>query len=84
MNSLSRLFGKKRKEGNDYIDWSRVPRGYNWVALDGWCGWVFAHKKQPILDEYKSWISGDHRCVDSAIIGQLPDYRNSLRKRPSK
>lgn len=73
---------------DDYIDWSKVPEGYDWVAVDEpghhWSG-VWAGKSEPTLYESDNgWLMDCIEEVSCAIIGPLPPWRESLRKRPGK
>lgn len=82
------------KTTHDYIDWSKIPAGYDWVAVDG-PNWVTDNKvwaydcdinDSMIIRPSESWstASGDGKVVDvsGAIIGPLPPWRESLRRRP--
>ena len=79
---------------DDYIDWTKVPKGYKWIAVD-YClepPTVFAYKGKPRVysewcpeDTTEGWRDMDGTCYPigtSAIIGPLPPWRESLRKRP--
>ena len=79
----------------DYIDWSKVPDGYDWVAVDGplfdgtlgHTHVVGAFTVKPQCDP-DCWNSprdnrDDMVLPDNAIIGPLPPWRESLRRRPS-
>jgi len=75
---------------DDYIDWSKVPDGYDWVAVDDQpCGGLtaWAWNKKPKIkmgSMYKDWQNGGSlNLVDDAIIGPLPPWRESLRHRPT-
>lgn len=80
---------------DDYIDWRKVSDGYDWIAMDAdgticqfagaapVCGasmeggrdmW-YVHK------DGKVWRENDI-LPTSAIIGPLPPWRESLRRRP--
>jgi hypothetical protein len=77
---------------NEYVDWVKVPKGYDWVARDGWSGSVYAYKHEPkplqsgkegwrdyeLYPETGAWL----RVSDDAIIAPLPPWRESLRRRP--
>jgi hypothetical protein len=80
----------------DYIDWSKVPEGYDWVAVDSpeWTGKLCCYLHEPSYDRHcnnMAWLHplDDQRLEDpwrslpqSAIIGPLPPWRESLRRRP--
>jgi hypothetical protein len=92
MNFFARIFGKKRAVVQDeYIDWSKVPESYNWVACanDEWTtGLVKLFVDKPTIlmgSMYECWLNADGYADEyNAIIGPLPAWRDSLRKRPSK
>jgi hypothetical protein len=79
----------------DYIDWSKIPVGYDYVAVDGpkWITdtkvWAYKPDKNIsiVFDKSQSWgPENDQGIVISAtnaVIGELPPWRESLRKRPS-
>lgn len=84
-----------RKRGrDDYIDWGKVPEGWDWVYVGPpeENGKVFmADSPQEIRmgGAYESWmkkdgIGGWDKIPKSAIIGPLPPWRESLRHRPGK
>lgn len=89
----------KAKAGQ-YIDWSKVPEGYDWVAVSGFPlgERVAMYPKGDLLPPkpfdnggLRGWIRGsteDHNmaidCPRNAIIGPLPPWRESLRHRPGK
>ncbi len=71
------------------IDWSEIPKGYNWVAQD-WDGSVFAYISSPRALS-RCW---SNRC-DAVVIslgtvvislgnGANPDWRNTKTRRPTK
>lgn len=71
--------------GWNYINWAKIPEGYDWVGNDGQDG-TFAHREKPIpypnglIGWYSSsWINIRDR---DAIIAPLPPWRESLRRRP--
>ena len=73
----------------EYIDWSKVPEGYDWVCLDGYNDGQWMCKYKPhIYQKVKSpgWMTGyllDFKALPlDAIIGPLPPWRESLRRRP--
>ena len=70
---------------DDYIDWSKVPDGFDWVAHDYDSGLIDMYTSKPEM-RVASWSNGkDYIFVpDLASIGPLPPWRESLRKRPGK
>lgn len=72
----------------DYVDWSKVPDGYDWVANDG--DFVLAWDRKPKPYEpayYPGWTVGGGGywpLKNDAITGPLPPWRDSLRHRPGK
>lgn len=79
----------KGEEVKDYVDWKKVPKGYDWVAVEEMpMRWVhvFAYPVKPIArmgSMYESFQGGpDWEQVDDAIIGPLPQWRESLICRP--
>jgi len=86
---------KKSAATDDYIDWSKVPEWAQWVAHheDGET-WAYPDDgAPPEMSEKSGWFlrprdnpSSLHsaiRIYDDAIIGPLPPWRESLRKRPT-
>ena len=89
---------------DDYIDWSKVPKGYDWAAVDNptetkrmlklFEGWpnnkgVGIYSEEPYIVRNTFWAStrgnpDDKLAPNAAIIGPLPPWRKSLRKRPGK
>lgn len=72
---------------NDYIDWSKVPERFNWVAVDEsghpWsCIWFSREEPQIYKDDTGWYQSVPVEVPADAIIGPLPPWRESLRKRP--
>lgn len=85
------------EQKDDYIDWSKVPEGYDWVAVDrnesitdGVWAYNNDNKNIKMIIKDGCWMPKDDRCevfrVDEsdAIIGQLPPWRESLRRRTVK
>lgn len=77
----------KPKDDRCYVNWDKVPHGYDWVAVDG-DGRVCAYNTKPD-GEYCDcmWCVGapGDFCIDikrDAIIGSLPPWRDSLIHRP--
>ena len=79
---------------DDYIDWSKVPKGFDWVAIDppnGACPnvvWAYYDINGPKFTN-AGWRAPENttftpprEICSSAIIGPLPPWRESLRKRP--
>lgn len=80
---------------DDYIDWSKVPKGFDWVAIDppnGACPnvvWAYYDINGPKFTN-AGWRAPENttftpprEVCSSAIIGPLPPWRESLRKRPA-
>lgn len=74
----------------DYVDWSKVPIGFNWIAVDG-DGEIGGYDVNPILGD-TMWIVGRggsywrrsyNVLPDDVRIGPLPPWRDSLRHRPN-
>lgn len=61
------------------IDWSKIDKKYNWVAIDEDSG-VYPYGEKPILQhgQWESDING--RRIGNAL-GKI-DYKNSLQQRP--
>ena len=79
----------------DYIDWSKVPKGYDWVARDPWDeeadnDIVRAYRNKPSMTPHPlggSWDDGNGWLTYCAhqelgLKSPLPDWRESLRRRP--
>lgn len=63
----------------DWLDWEKVPAGYDWVAADG-NGIIYAYVNAPASRNFR-WESSEFRQIPQ----QLPlglDWRQSLRRRP--
>jgi len=77
------------EQKDDYIDWSKIPDGYDWVAVQP-SGSKICFEYEPYLNDEKDWFieptpGGALSFVyNDAIIGPLPPWRESLRKRPGK
>lgn len=78
---------KVTRDKRCYVNWSEVPHGYDWVAVDG-DGRVCAYNTKPD-GEYCDcmWCVGapGDFCIDikrDAIIDSLPPWRDSLIHRP--
>lgn len=73
---------------DDYVDWSKVPCGFDWVANDG--DYALAWNEKPTQYDhgmFPGWTIGGggySLLRKDAIIGPLPDWRDSLRHRPGK
>ena len=77
----------------DYIDWSKIPNKFDFVAADE-DGKVYGFHFAPHLHYWGlpkwsadgkagDWCDAHEDIVNDAIIGPLPTWRESLRKRPS-
>ena len=86
------------KQKDDYLDWSRIPRAFSYVAIDAvdtghWkAGQPIAYQREPTFSGGR-WLrtAMDMMFMKSdtpayvptaAIIGKLPEPAASLRKRP--
>ena len=74
----------------DYIDWSKVPEEYNYVGINMHSGavWMSGSEMHHEDDGYLYASNGaEPKCFNylpyDAIIGPLPPWRESLRKRPA-
>ena len=82
-----------------YVDWGKIPEGYDWVAVDsGVNAGVRTVSEGPIVGMYTAepticfnscWNSPDGNWDDrwvapNVVIGPLPPWRESLRQRPKK
>ena len=74
----------------DYIDWSKVPEEYNYVGINMHSDsvWMSGSEMHHEDDGYLYASNGaEPKCFNylpyDAIIGPLPTWRESLRKRPS-
>lgn len=77
---------------DDYIDWSKVPDRFRWVAVEE-SGQVFCWETKPtniqkdMITGLGGWNTGRSFVgpnVNTATTGPLPPWRESLRKRPGK
>jgi hypothetical protein len=77
--------------GEDYIDWSKVPEGYDWVAIDSAHslgeGRPWGYSQEPKINDSNRWYLKGRpplccEITKDMIIGSLPDWRDSLRRRP--
>lgn len=77
---------------DDYIDWSKIPKGPKWSTIDS-DGTIWAWYGKPVISNNSDNIMGwwydpnaslpiGSRLSLDAIIGPLPPWRESLRKRP--
>lgn len=78
----------KKSSRDDYIDWAKVPKWYVYGTVGGIYGGLQFWKDKPIMLENR-WTSDIEVFMDAyelgcpdAIIGPLPPWRESLRKRP--
>lgn len=90
--AFARIFKEQQKE---YVEWSKIPIRYTWVALDNHLpsdAHLFMFEKQPYIDDSLGddadcWLWQDGSNYESvpidAIIGKMPPWRESLRRRPS-
>jgi len=76
-------------EPKSYVDWNKIPKGYNWVAIDKSRGhpWAYRETGEKIIKKNVSWghVSGFGGVEDvgmDAIIGPLPPWDKSLIHRP--
>lgn len=93
---------RKRNEAmkDDYLDWSRIPREFSFVAIDGastgpWPAFSpIAYQREPKFDGMRwvrEWKEDVKMAKDipslvdgAAIIGPLPIPEKSLRVRPAR
>lgn len=95
LGMLAVIVGGRRKNiscTDDYLDWSKIPEGRDWVAIDGeqvWSGsLVRCYTMEPRISSVGEYYIDDSAeedipVPDNAIIGPLPPWRESLRRRPS-
>jgi hypothetical protein len=84
------LIEANSKQQDDYIDWSKVHVEFVFCTVGGQCGEIQLWRNNPVL-LLDRWTSSseifqmieEEDCLD-AIIGPLPPWRDSLRKRPEK
>jgi len=70
---------------DDYIDWSKVPDRFDWVAVEeNGCLFPWETEPQIVPGGWNTGLSAVGRLVNDASIGPLPPWRESLRKRPGK
>jgi hypothetical protein len=71
---------------DDYIDWSKVPEGYDWASCSNENVQLWKNKPDEIIDMWSSYnevfMFPEELECSNAIIGPLPPWRESLRKRP--
>jgi hypothetical protein len=81
---------EKKRTTDDYIDWSKIPDGRDWVAIDGeqvWAGsLVRCYSMEPRISTMGNYHIDDSADEDTpvpseAIIGPLPPWRESTRRR---
>jgi hypothetical protein len=77
-----------KKTKKDYVDWSKVPKKEKWVMIQP-NGSVMWTEKKPYLDadprdEWWRELSPDGKVgtLHDSTIGELPGWKDSLRKRP--
>ena len=91
---LAKPFKGQARTTDDYIDWSKVPEEANAIVAndDGDMFLCFLESLDPIPSNGywnmppgdKSMFLHDMDVPKDAIIGPLPPWRESLRKRPGK
>jgi hypothetical protein len=77
---------KLNNADHNYVNWAHPSlKGKYWVAIDD-DGWLCAFKARPILIDDSTWFGdgwdGKNLAETSAVRGDLPPYRDSLRERP--
>ena len=84
-NRVSVDVPKTRPAPADGIDWSHVPEGFDWVAMDA-DGLGYGFNVKPTINEC-GWWEGDGK-TDARCTGECPDFylppsqwRESLRRR---
>lgn len=89
---LKRSFGVKAP--TQYVDWSKVPEGYDWACLGDpehfiGEGYLRIYKFKPEIKMYS--VFEDWGCIDEGAIRflptlavPLPPWRESLRQRPKE
>lgn len=79
---IAKVF-KEQSPTRDYVDWSKIPEGYDWVAAES-SGRVFLWNAEPeIMGD--GWNTGDGTLYTEGrnfITGHIPPWRESLRRRP--
>jgi len=74
------------KPTDDYIDWSKVPELFLWAAVDENGKAAYYSKRPYIPEDCWAWLWQDNSvwlmASDDCIIGPIPPWRESLRKRP--
>lgn len=68
-------------------DWSNVPKEVNWIATDGYSGWVWGYEyEKPFIDVdmWNSKIDSDHIDVEKyyKVSPFKGDWKDSLEERP--
>ncbi|MBU3661195.1 MAG: hypothetical protein FGM14_15085 [Flavobacteriales bacterium] len=70
------------KQPETIIDWSKVPDGYDWVAMDENGNW-YSHKICPYLSTHEWFNSGETEYIERSIIKNPPtDWTQCKFKRP--
>ena len=88
LQEAAREYLSKKSSRDDYIDWAKVPEGYDYGTVGGIYGGLQFWKKSPIMLENRwtshieVFIDADELGCPDAIIGPLPPWRESLRRRP--
>ena len=103
MNVFKRIGAMRRakqrsNQRDDYLDWSRIPRAFSYVAIDAvdtghWkAGQPIAYQREPAFSGGR-WLrtamdmmfmktDTPEYVPQAAIIGKLPEPAASLRRRP--
>jgi hypothetical protein len=76
-----------RRTTDDYIDWSKITDGYDWIAQDSWdegTTLIRGYKVEPKINERDppDWNGGEWESFRDAVIGPIPPWRESRRRRP--
>lgn len=88
--AFTRIFKEKEPTAYDYVDWSKIPSKYDRAVVNDMGGFSVCasngHEPYPV--ENGGWVHEggwpmDFQNYRDAIIGPLPLWRESLRRRPS-
>lgn len=75
-----------KKVPGDYVDWSKIPDGYNYVGINGKNTTVWMSKTELSHDNHNLYLESlDNSitlCPEEAISGPIPKWRESIRRRP--
>ena len=76
-------------EPKSYVDWGKIPEGYDWVAIDrvNKHPWAYRETGEAIINDNESWkhvsgVGGVNSVSMSDVIGPLPAWDKSLIHRP--